>query len=256
MKITQVRNATLILEYAGVRFLIDPMLSAKGALPPFAGTPNAAMCNPLVELPFGLDRIAQVDAVIVTHTHKDHWDDAAAEALPKTLPLFAQNEQDAAQFRTEGFADVRLLGETSAFNGIALVKTPGQHGSDNTMLHLGERLGQVCGIVFRHRDEKTLYLAGDTIWNGDVANSLAQHTPDVVILNCGDAQINGYGSIIMGAADVLEVANAAPNADIVATHMEAVNHALLSRRELRDFAIANGIAPRTHIPEDGETVTC
>jgi L-ascorbate metabolism protein UlaG (beta-lactamase superfamily) len=33
MKITQVRNATLLLDYAGTRFLIDPMLSAKGAFP-------------------------------------------------------------------------------------------------------------------------------------------------------------------------------------------------------------------------------
>ena len=37
MKITQVRNATLLLDYAGTRFLIDPMLSAKGAFPGFEG---------------------------------------------------------------------------------------------------------------------------------------------------------------------------------------------------------------------------
>ena len=30
MKITQVRNATLVVDYAGRKFLIDPMLGAKG----------------------------------------------------------------------------------------------------------------------------------------------------------------------------------------------------------------------------------
>lgn len=31
MKITQIRNATLIIEYAGKRFLTDPMLGPKGS---------------------------------------------------------------------------------------------------------------------------------------------------------------------------------------------------------------------------------
>ena len=34
MKLTQIRYATVLLEYAGVRFLIDPMLSPTGTLPP------------------------------------------------------------------------------------------------------------------------------------------------------------------------------------------------------------------------------
>ena len=39
--------------------------------------------------------LAGVDAVILTHTHLDHWDEAAQKAIPKDLPLFVQNEEDA-----------------------------------------------------------------------------------------------------------------------------------------------------------------
>ena len=53
-------------------------------------------------------------------------------------------------------------------------------------------------MVFSHPDEKRLYLAGDTVWNEQVAQALHQHKPEVIILNCGDAQIPGLGSIIMG----------------------------------------------------------
>ncbi|MCY9191071.1 MBL fold metallo-hydrolase, partial [Bacillus mojavensis] len=35
MNIQQIRNATLVVEYAGEKFLIDPMLAEKGAYPPF-----------------------------------------------------------------------------------------------------------------------------------------------------------------------------------------------------------------------------
>ena len=43
-----------------------------------------------------MDQIVDVDAVIVTHTHPDHWDDAAVARVPKDLPLFVQNQKDRA----------------------------------------------------------------------------------------------------------------------------------------------------------------
>lgn len=254
MHITQIRNATLIIEYASTRFLIDPMLAEKHAFPPFAGTPNDTTRNPTVDLPFDLTRITDVDAVIVTHTHLDHWDAAASAAIPKSLPMFAQHQTDADMLRGEGFTDVRLLSEQSWFRDVRLTKTPGQHGSDEAIRQIGHRLRQVCGVVFQHSEEPKLYLAGDTVWNAFVVQSLAAHAPDVILLNCGDAQINGLGSIIMGTQDVLEVARAAPKAMLVATHMEAVNHATLSRAELRKFAEVNGFSQNLIVPEDGEQV--
>ncbi|MNI83376.1 hypothetical protein D3C87_1710720 [compost metagenome] len=111
----------------------------------------------------------------------------------------------------------------------------------------------MCGVVFSHPNEKTLYLAGDTIWNQYVQDSLQQFQPEVVILNAGDAQVIGLGSIIMGKQDVYEVFRAAPQATLIATHMESVNHAVLTRQELREFSVQKGMTDRLLIPEDGET---
>src|SRR5215207_8894640 len=102
MKITQVRNATLVVDYAGTRFLIDPMLAEQGAYPGFEGTPNSHLWNPLVGLPVAADALLDVDAVIVTHTHLDHWDAAAEALVPKHLPIFVQDDKDAAQIRAAG----------------------------------------------------------------------------------------------------------------------------------------------------------
>jgi L-ascorbate metabolism protein UlaG (beta-lactamase superfamily) len=255
MKIRQVRNATLRLDYAGTRFLIDPYLAKKDAYPGFEGTVNSHIRNPRVELKTPLEEILAVDAVIVTHTHHDHWDDAAISRVPKHLPLFAQHDADAELIRSQGFTGVSILSKDTVFNGISLVKTPGQHGTDEAYAVARQIMGEVCGIVFRHMDEKTLYVAGDTIWNDYVRSNLAQYKPDVVVLNAGDAQVPGLGSIIMGTEDVKKVHDAAPAATLIASHMEAINHCVLTRAELREFAERNGISQRLLVPEDGEHYT-
>lgn len=45
-----------------------------------------------------------------------------------------------------------------------------------------------------------------------------------------------------------------PEAKIVASHMEAVNHCLLSRDELRQYVADNQIAEAVSIPQDGESM--
>ncbi|CAM4047038.1 MBL fold metallo-hydrolase [Deinococcus marmoris] len=255
MQIQQIRNATLKLTYAGKTFLIDPMLAEQGAYPGLEGTVNSDRRNPTVALPVQLSELFAVDAVIVTHTHQDHWDDVAQQQVPRTLPIFVQHDADAQLVRSAGFTDVRLLSETSEFGGVTLTKTSGQHGSDAAIAAIGEILGEVSGVVFRHPDEKTLYLAGDTLYNDHVQQALGAYHPEVIILNCGDAQVVGLGSIIMNKEDVLAVHRAAPDAILVASHMEAVNHSVLSRDELRTFAAEQGCAAQLLVPDDGQAVT-
>ncbi|MGE0471299.1 MAG: MBL fold metallo-hydrolase [Nitrospira sp.] len=256
MKLTQIRNATLKVEYAGKKFLIDPMLSKKGAFPGFPGTINSHIANPTVDLPLPLSEILDVDAVIVTHTHQDHWDDAAKEAIPKHMPIFTQNALDQWDIQMSWFRNTWVLEERNDFGGITLNKTPGQHGRGEILEGLmGDILGNVCGIVFTHPTEKTLYIAGDTIWYQGVEQNLKQYKPDVMVLNSGDAKVLPNESIIMGKEDVYEVYKAAPLATIIASHMGAVNHASLSREDLRAFIVDHRMNSRVLVPEDGESYT-
>ena len=256
MHCTQIRNATLRLDYGGQRFLIDPMLADQGAFPGFAGTMHSETANPTVPLPVPVEQLFDVDAVLVTHTHPDHWDDAARTLLPKDLPIFAQNERDAAEIRVAGFHDVRVLGERTDFGGVTLSKTVGRHGSAQVLARYGAVLGEVCGIVFQHPQEKTLYLAGDTVWYEEVAATLERHRPEVIIVNCGDARLLGDQPIIMNEQDLLALAAAAPRALIMASHLEAVNHASVTRARLRTVLAEHGLSDRVLVPADGETIVC
>lgn len=253
MNIQQIRNATLIVEYAGKKFLIDPYLGEKGAYPPLPNpaphAPDGDRNNPVAELPVPLQEItAGIDAVIVTHTHPDHWDEAAKEALSRDIPLFTQNADEAETIRNEGFQNVEVLHEDTVFEGISLSKTKGEHGRGDIL----EMTGPVCGVVFRHESEQTLYVAGDTVWYEGVQEAVNLHQPDIIVVNAGDNQFAEGGSLVMGKEDVYELQQAAPGAKIIAVHMEAVNHWTLSKEELKTFAEEKGISANLWVPDDGE----
>jgi L-ascorbate metabolism protein UlaG (beta-lactamase superfamily) len=92
MKLQLVRHATLLLDYAGMKILVDPMLSDAGAMSAIQNSPQPRP-NPLVPLPFPVEQVLDgVQLVLVTHTHRDHWDDTAIQLVPKDLPLLCQPE--------------------------------------------------------------------------------------------------------------------------------------------------------------------
>ena len=156
MEIRLIRNATIIVNYAGKRFLIDPVLAEKGSFRAFGTNLRPDIKNPIVELPVPIEELINVDAVIITHMHLDHFDPAAKEALPKEMKIFVQNEEDANELRDAAFQDIELLGENTLFNDINLTITPGQHGRGEVL----DVIGHVCGVIFKHPEEKTLYEIG------------------------------------------------------------------------------------------------
>jgi L-ascorbate metabolism protein UlaG (beta-lactamase superfamily) len=252
MNIKLIRNATLVVEYAGKKILVDPMLAEKGAYPPFPNAARQDQNNPTLELPFSVEEIIKdIDAVIVTHLHIDHWDDTAKEVLPKDIKLYAQNEEDAEQIRKDGFQNVEVLTNETVFEGIQMSKTKGEHGRGEIL----NAMGLVSGVVLKHLDEKSLYIAGDTVWYDGVKEEIEKHKPEVIVLNAGANQFFESGPIVMDKDDVHEVFKAAPKSDIICVHMEAANHWGLSRVDLKDFVNDKGISSNVSVPNDGETIS-
>lgn len=251
-----IRNATIILHYAGKKFLIDPMLAEKGSYEGFAGTVNSELRNPLVAMPVNPASLHDVDAIIVTHLHADHWDQVAIQTLPKDKPVFTQNEADATMIRSAGFKQVRSFSNGAYFEGVSFFRTECQHGSDEAYAipWLAEFLGQASGLLFKHPDEKTVYMIGDSIWIPAIESTLAEHTPDVVIINAGSATLEKFGAIIMGKEDFYRVHQTVPDAKIIAIHMEALNHCLLSRQELHEYVKEKEFADKVAIPADGDFI--
>jgi L-ascorbate metabolism protein UlaG (beta-lactamase superfamily) len=247
--LTLIRHATLVVEYAGSRLLVDPMLGEPGSAPPVPDTPNQRP-NPLVPLPVPApELVSNVDALLVTHLHKDHLDDTAEQALPRSLPLACQPE-DAEHLRGLGFEDVRPVDGSIDLLGISVSRTGGRHGTGE----IADALAPVSGFVLRADGEPTLYIAGDTIWCDEVSQALTEHSPGVVVVNAGGARFLEGDPITMTPDDVLATAGAAGDAVVVAVHMEAINHCPLTRADLRARLREEGLAEQVTVPEDGAEV--
>lgn len=250
MRLQLLRHATLLLDYGSLHLLVDPMLSRAGALDPVQNAANTLRI-PLVELPLSdadlLDALSRLDAALVTHTHRDHWDVRAAELLRRDLPILCQPE-DADRLSAAGFHAVQPVVNALTWRGLTLTRTGGEHGTGE----VGRKMGPVSGFVLRAVGEPVVYLAGDTVWCPAVEAALAAHQPDIAVVNTGAAQFLTGGPITMPAEDVLRVARARPTLRVIAIHLEAVNHCQLSRAELRAAAAAAGLEAQIVIPADGE----
>ena len=257
MKFQQIRGATIKVFYGGKTFLIDPFFASKDFYPPLEVCHFPDRRWPTAELPETAEKIVQdIDAVILTHLHPDHFDEFAAKLLPKNLPIFVQDEADALPLKNLSFSDIRLLKyEGSVFDDVSLYRVNCLHGNPETTQKYYDATGlreTASGVVFKAKGEKVFYLAGDTIWFEDVEKAITKYQPSIIALNAADAQFTDSGSIIMGIDDMLKVNQAAPTAKLIITHLDAVPHAMIGRKEVRDCIDSHKLQRQILVPEDGE----
>lgn len=245
MKIQLIRNATLSMTYGGHTFLIDPYLGEKYAYDSLAGVSR----NPTVDLPLSLDEILKdIEIVIVSHLHRDHFDEVAKEILPKDWRIFCSPDHVDGIIE-HGFTDVQVIQDLIQWENITIHRSTGRHGSDEW----AERMGAVSGFVFEAENEPTVYWMGDTVWYEDVQDVVKNFQPDIIITHSSGAVLKGSLPIVMDDKQTIEVCKDAPSAIIIATHMEALDHATISREQLRNYARQEGINDeQLLIPADGD----
>ncbi|HEY0062402.1 MAG TPA: MBL fold metallo-hydrolase [Telluria sp.] len=256
MHITQLRNATIIIHSGSHRILVDPMLAAKGTLPPLRLFDGQRLRNPLVDLPDGAQAALEgVTHCLITHCQKGHFDhlDRAGKRFlrGRGIPVFC-TEEDAPYLRQRGL-NVQPLAPAEA-HAVAFLE-----GSIQTVrcMHgrglVGRLMAHGVGYLIRLPGEPTLYLSGDTILSDTVRDAVLTHQPQVCVIPAGGARMDLGGEIIMGTQEAIAFAQLASGV-VVANHLEALSHCPPSRAELAAAALQAGLGERLRIVRDGETL--
>lgn len=246
MQLQLLRNATLKLSYAGRTILVDPDFGHLQSRRSFTGRSQ----NPMVTLPLPVEEIlAGVDLVIVSHLHADHFDDAAKEMVPKDLSLICRPGHEEA-IRQAGFTNVTPLDGYMRLGSIILRSQPAQHGTGAIV----DKMGPVMGFSLEAPGEPCFYWCGDSVLYPPLREAIGATNPDVIVTHSCGAMLEET-LIVMDAEQTLDLSEAAPQAIVIATHMEALDHATVSRAALRRTAEARDIGlERLLIPHDGETI--
>lgn len=248
MKFQLIRNASLKLSYAEQTILVDPMLCAKDTFPPFV---EGLLPNPTVNLPMPASEVlAGVDAVLVTHSHPDHFDEASREQLPKGIKLIC-TLADRNYEMFEGFTNREVLEDTTTWEGISVTRIEGQHGSGPVLPYMG----QTSGFVLKAENEPTVYIVSDSVWTAGVEAAIKTHQPDIIVTNSGGGILPGFEQfpVILDEAQTLTLAKAAPKAKVIAVHLESIDFCRVTRKSLREAANEQGVsATQLIIPLDGE----
>ena len=250
MKIQLIRHATHVISYNGKTLLLDPMLSEKGTLASVPNSPNEYMSNPLTVLPVEISSLLNADAIMVTHTHRDHFDDAAAEILHKELPLFCQPE-DKEFINGKGFTNITPISDIFNWEGIQFYRTTGEHGKGD----IGKKMGPVSGFVLKSEDEPTLYIIGDSVWYEEIQAVFSNFSPEVAIVFAGEARFNEGEPITMGLKDIDSIVTQFPNTNLLISHLESWNHCVLTRNQVLNYIQSKNLQYKAAVPLDGESLT-
>lgn len=247
MDLQLIRNATLRIRLGGKTLLVDPYLAEQHQGRSYGGTRR----SPLVPLPLSVASILEgVDAVFVSHLHSDHFDEVAREALPKTLPILCPAILEA-RIRDAGFRAVQGIPDSVVWQGLRLQLTGGRHGPDSVL----PDMGPVNGFVLSAPGAPTLYWAGDSILCPEVQDALQRHRPDVVVVHGCGATWQGRGPLVMDEPQIEALLRTWTAGKVIATHLDCVDHATVSRADLRKhFLNRPDLISRLIIPEDGETL--
>lgn len=260
MKITQIRNATIVIEFDHVCLLVDPMLAKAGTLPPLKLFDGQRRRNPIVELPDGTEAILnKVTHCLITHCQKghfDHLDNAGKRWLRETQIPIICTQHDAPYLRQRNLNvnalelnafELSTTNESRFFNG-TIRTIPCRHGKGAVGLMMEHGVGYYIQLP----NEPSLYLSGDTILTDEIRYFITSAQPDVCVIPAGGAHFDIGGEIIMGIEDTIELTRLSKGI-VFANHLEALSHCPVKRCDLKAALLEVGIRSRLKIPEDGET---
>lgn len=245
IKLFHIRHATSIIEINNKKILIDPMLSAKDSLPTVSLAENK-LKNPRTDLPLSADSIVKnIDYLLLTHLHFDHFDSKAIQILSKQTPILC-SKPDVKQLTKLGFSRIHTIDNEFETDSIKITQFPATHGKG----FLKNLMGKGSSYLIEYKGFK-IFLTGDGLLTDSLKNILTKTKPDIVIANAGAAKLKFGKPITMSIKDIQEISKILSNSKIFVVHLDALNHCSESRKNSQEQLVEY---PNIYLPADGEEI--
>ncbi|MDQ3700997.1 MAG: MBL fold metallo-hydrolase [Chloroflexota bacterium] len=251
--------ATVLIQVAGFTILTDPAFIRKGEVARLGyGLRSMRLIDPALQ-PTDLP---ELDAVVLSHLHGDHFDRAAARGLPKTVPIVTTAD-GAATLQRNGFGEARGLHawQSTTFSQqearLTVTALPGSHAYGP----LGALLPPVMGSLLDFEAPAgerllRLYITGDTLVRDDLREIPARYPDiDIMLPHLGGTRLLNLFLATMDAAQGVELMRLIPSNTVIPIHY---NDFTVYKSPLEDFrraVIAAGMHERVRYLSHGQTHT-
>ncbi|SEG40826.1 L-ascorbate metabolism protein UlaG, beta-lactamase superfamily [Thermomonospora echinospora] len=178
--VTFVGNATVIIHYGAFTLLTDPNFVPRGHRVHLGyGIVTTRLKDPAL----AVEDLPELDAVVLSHLHGDHWDGVAERHLDRSLPIVT-TQAAARALRRRGFGEAdgleiwRHRTLTKGDRWVRITALPGRHGPDPVHLLLPPVIGTLLEFGTGGSTDLRLYQSGDTVMYDQIAE-VRHRYPDI-----------------------------------------------------------------------------
>ncbi|SKA37963.1 L-ascorbate metabolism protein UlaG, beta-lactamase superfamily [Chitinophaga eiseniae] len=255
LQVQLIRSATVKITINHRHLLTDPILADKGTEPPIFFADERK--NPTIDLPFHHDSILKdVDAILLTHYHPDHFDGAAEKYVPKDMLIFCQPGDDA-KLKEKGFTNTRVIDSLVTWEGVSFHRFLSSHYPGAN----GEPPFGISSSYYLQSPDGAVFITGDAILDDKLKASLITTKPPIVIANTGECHFTRENPVLapgitmtLTTGELKAITRLLPATTVIAVHMDAINHCSLSKADLRRYVAGEKLQNRIKVPQEGETV--
>jgi L-ascorbate metabolism protein UlaG (beta-lactamase superfamily) len=232
-RITYLGHSTFrFVTAGGEQILIDPFLTN----------------NP--QTPEELKQVGELDTMLITHGHFDHFEDAIPVAR-QTGALAVANFEIFAYLQSQGIENAMPMqkGGTSQVGGVKVTATHAYHSSsiqtaDGSVIYGGEPMGYIVEFESGFK----LYHAGDTAIFGDMRLIGELYRPDLALLPIGN-------QVVMSPFEAAHAARLLGVGHVVPIHYGTFPFVPGTAEEFQEHVSA--ISPNTtvHVMQPGEELS-
>jgi len=232
LEITWLGGPAMVINFNGLNILTDPtfgdgqqafIMADPNEAFDLAKGPNTRTFSRVSPFP-GLGN-NQIDLVLLSHAHEDHFDQVAQKQLPKATP-FITPTADVEKVTKMGFTSIHAMawGDSKTIDlgaGKVTITSINAHHTTNPELEPLLGLGNGYWMEFQQGDwQKTIYWTGDSLPTQDVIEQVTNMGAlDILIPHMGRVGTTGpLGQISMGASDVMALSSALSPQKVLPIH--------------------------------------
>lgn len=251
-------TATTLIRYGDLTLLTDPNFLHQGQR---AYLGYGVTATRLTEPALTVEQLPELDLIVLSHLHGDHWDRRAQRGLDRQLPIIT-TPHASKRLQVRGFTratGLRTWGSSELVKGdtrLRVTAMPGRHAPGLLRRVLPPVMGSLLEFGSLSQPvQLRMYLTGDTLFVDDLREIPARYPAiDAAVLHLGGTRLPGGLMVTMDAvqgADLIELVK--PDLAIP-VHYDDYR---LFRSPLADFRAEverRGLAGSVRFVDRGETV--